>query len=528
MRSRLVALAALAALVGCGARSELEIAPPDAGDDAALSLEACNGVDDDGDGRTDEGVPALRCGEGVCASVSECAGGQQPACVPGPASAEICNGLDDDCDGRTDEDVPEQRCGLAGCETVVRCERGVMPPCVPREPAPESCNLVDDDCDGLTDEQLGFGPRAPAVELREGVGETGDCTSCRWAWDPIMVPDGDELLVIWWLGISGGREMPNVYGRRLDASGAPLGSAELLGPQVLLHMERAGSIPQPPAPLFETVQRLGNRDRPSWGRVEAGELGVDLSPLSSMRCGDATLVWTGERVVQACVDDGSITIGAAAFDGSGAEVRTMGVPGVRASTIAAYEGRVGLVLATFVDDAVGLSFVRLSATGAIVAGPTPIDVPYSNTPRLVATVDGWLYVGQESSSEPHLLYALDIDGQPRPEAPRPFPDGRRLGSASLGDAWASHPTEPLVAFVSQSGDGSPGSPMNVELLNSRGEVVQGWSGPAPADPHTEGDFFTSPDVRFADDGAIQVTWHGLAPNETRNPVYFQEFSCFTP
>ena len=75
--------------------------------------EVCNGVDDDCDARTDEGL-LNACGQ--C----------------GPLPAEVCNFADDDCDARTDEGTLN-RCG--GCGP---------------EPA-EVCNGVDDDCDGQVD-----------------------------------------------------------------------------------------------------------------------------------------------------------------------------------------------------------------------------------------------------------------------------------------------------------------------------------------------------------------------------------------
>src|SRR5688572_28883723 len=62
------------------------------------------------------------------------------------------------------------------------------PVCVP---APEQCNGRDDDCNGLIDDGLGFGALGPAAVLRSNEGDTGDCGSCRWAWDPILAPMAD-------------------------------------------------------------------------------------------------------------------------------------------------------------------------------------------------------------------------------------------------------------------------------------------------------------------------------------------------
>lgn len=114
-------------------------------------LEKCNGIDDDGDGQTDEG--ASDCtqyykdsdGDGYGAPGSFC------LCKPQgdwkvkqdsdcndanssvhPNATEVCNGLNDDCDGQIDEG---NVCGGgSGGNT-------------------ESCNGVDDDGDGYTDEE---------------------------------------------------------------------------------------------------------------------------------------------------------------------------------------------------------------------------------------------------------------------------------------------------------------------------------------------------------------------------------------
>jgi len=82
----------------------------------AVPSEACNGLDDDWDGETDEGLGSTTCGVGACAvTVPNCAGGKVQTCTPGDPTAEVCNGLDDDCDGETDED-PAPCPGGAPCK----------------------------------------------------------------------------------------------------------------------------------------------------------------------------------------------------------------------------------------------------------------------------------------------------------------------------------------------------------------------------------------------------------------------------
>ncbi|HEY2730424.1 MAG TPA: hypothetical protein VGK52_10810 [Polyangia bacterium] len=77
----------------------------------------CNGIDEDGNGKIDDGyvVKTSTCGVGSCqvTTRSSCVGGvETPAavCQPRPPSPERLNGLDDDCDGVVD-DLPD----LADC-----------------------------------------------------------------------------------------------------------------------------------------------------------------------------------------------------------------------------------------------------------------------------------------------------------------------------------------------------------------------------------------------------------------------------
>jgi hypothetical protein len=113
-------------------------------------VEVCNGLDDDCDGFFDEELVAKPCrnenSHGACQGLEVCQGAAGWVCgaqVPGP---EACNGLDDDCDGQTDEDfrdaqgryVRPEHCGACGADclallehaTEVRCElAGETPEC---------------------------------------------------------------------------------------------------------------------------------------------------------------------------------------------------------------------------------------------------------------------------------------------------------------------------------------------------------------------------------------------------------------
>ncbi|HJL18286.1 MAG TPA: FG-GAP-like repeat-containing protein [Sandaracinaceae bacterium LLY-WYZ-13_1] len=210
---------AVLVLSGCAREVSLGVldaggAAPADGAPPPVRDECGDGVDDDGDGRIDEGCfcgpgESRACFTGPLASrgVGVCADGAQACVVSGDSSEwgtwgacegattageEGCDGTDGDCDGAVDEgcacpagaerpcDAPPgrsspcrpgaQRCrdGLwSACEGAVRpiaerCGNGVDDDCdgtadepslCACRPAPERCgNGVDDDCDGTVDE----------------------------------------------------------------------------------------------------------------------------------------------------------------------------------------------------------------------------------------------------------------------------------------------------------------------------------------------------------------------------------------
>ncbi|MEC8024283.1 MAG: putative metal-binding motif-containing protein, partial [Myxococcota bacterium] len=149
-------------------------------------VEVCDGLDNDCDGQTDNGLgwfdPELNAvvplgspcdGIGQCGTgIVECAndGSNVATCSTNPNGSdyifqvEICNNLDDDCDGLTDDVVgtatPGVTCTLSGAcnpanvtATCIAgnwsCDYSIV---VGYEVSEQSCDGIDNDCDGLTDE----------------------------------------------------------------------------------------------------------------------------------------------------------------------------------------------------------------------------------------------------------------------------------------------------------------------------------------------------------------------------------------
>ena len=174
-----------------GQRACVDGALADCANEVRPGVEACNRIDDDCDGRTDERLDGeARCGLGICRLTSiagGCFNGEVRACAPGAPIDEDanCDGIDGDCDGRTDEGyVVVARCGVGRCEvnsTPSRCVNGQESLCVPGAPlaVDSTCNATDDDCDGRADE--GYAPVAQC-----GVG------ACRAAARPSTCVAGVE------------------------------------------------------------------------------------------------------------------------------------------------------------------------------------------------------------------------------------------------------------------------------------------------------------------------------------------------
>ncbi len=127
--------------------------------DASMA-EECNNLDDDCDGRVDEGLRKAcktQCGSGY----STCSRGKWGPCSSGLPVPERCNGKDDDCDGLPDENWPQKgqgcalgqgACRATGIFVCNKSQTGIVCNAKPTSPKKEICNDKDDDCDGAIDE----------------------------------------------------------------------------------------------------------------------------------------------------------------------------------------------------------------------------------------------------------------------------------------------------------------------------------------------------------------------------------------
>jgi Putative metal-binding motif/von Willebrand factor type A domain len=141
----------------------------------SISVERCNGKDDDCDGQADDGLTesCTACNGKVGARY--CTNGGMTACsVQKTATDTTCDGIDDDCDGTADDDVAVRACARGYCG-VQSCKGGAWVGCTAAPP--EVCNGKDDDCDGIADNGIVCGCNPQVDKTRTCGATTGECTA---------------------------------------------------------------------------------------------------------------------------------------------------------------------------------------------------------------------------------------------------------------------------------------------------------------------------------------------------------------
>ncbi len=467
-------LIAWTCLLACGTRTGLQIASEDMGTmvpDATAPLERCDGTDDDGDGRIDEGLATVDCGIGACRR--------------------------------------------SACDLTL---------CVPGTPSMETCGGGDDDCDGLVDEGLPFGPLGPAVEVREGAGGYDRCGTCSWAKDPILVPRDDGVFVTWNHGIYGGEEIPNIWGRSLDDEGRPIDAPALLSDRVQLGGRRIPGL-APDAGLLFAVERVRSDDRPRIWRVDPDGVEEVEGEDPTGRCSRAnTLAFVDGLLVSGCTGRGSATFRSRRIGESPVELELDVDDMFYGAVLHGRPSDGELLLAAFhVDTDSGeqwMSFGRLSPTLEILQPLTRTAATYVGGRHLAfPTPEGWLW-WQTNWPDGVASERLDPTGEPIADVePYPFRvSNPPVASVALGGG--TH----LVAIPS----GNPSDTFSIVRIGPTGELLEEIEAPIPPNPAGDPDFAAQFDL-IAHGDAYWAAWIGsYAVDGEPNFVHVQRFGCVAP
>lgn len=303
-------------------------------DTGGTQVDDCNGRDDDQDGRVDEDfIPqAISC-EAECAQMitSQCVEGAviNDCAILLDNEIELCDGLDNDCDGLTDEglsvwSMSSEACGEGVCAGTLnwRCIGGEREEiCAPQieetqDPLalrwPDLCDGVDNDCDGRFDEDSA--PHIEAcvnlllarsylrVDCISGNRSAGECGSAESLCDDDPPPESQEDCICQDL------DVPDIQGSDSNCDGLDgvIANAWFIEPTLGNDLNTGEAI----APLKTLSEALSRHERfaslwpeeaPRDLYLAAGEYTIPSTRLSSTlrisggyqaQAINGTLVWT--------------------------------------------------------------------------------------------------------------------------------------------------------------------------------------------------------------------------------------------
>jgi len=444
------------------------------------------------------------------------------------ADDEVCNGLDDDGDGRIDEDVPSQACGTGACaREAPGCTDGDVPPCEPGSPSPETCNGIDDDCDGSIDEGLGFGPRGEPIAIRIDEGETGDCTSCRWAAETSLFYGGNGFVAVWRLGFDGMQPMPNTFSRAIDLDGTPRATARVLWDPPVSQGFRMAPTSGGRAVLAFCLRDVAD-DVPSSAFLDADGALLEGPTERSPRldtCGGQVpdVVWTGRRHLFSWVHDHE----GPALEVADEEGRSLSFEvldrdrvdgGIRLSNSG---GRVLQVFVQRPEPAAADLVLRTlddegNLLGEAMARP---EVGRAVLPVVAPATPGWLVLAENDVAPGIFALRIDEEGD--------IVSGPTLLDESRTYANDLYDLEPRPGggfyFVATVYDVPYEYYVFVATLDDEGRIEEEWA-TEPFSPDGKEGWIASPDL-VAVGGSVFLLYKGLAPNSEPNRIWLREFGC---
>jgi hypothetical protein len=218
----------------------------------------CNQMDDDCDGRIDEGLS--------CQS-----------CIP---TGELCNNADDDCDTFIDEGLT-RACGQGTCTGTEVCTAGTWGGCTAPPVGMEVCDGLDNDCDGVCD-----GLQAGCSEVN-GMCNPNNAASCPQTDSPgdpghYTMPDAGETMCM--------DAIDNDLDGLINDGCAAMGAAETMCADAMDN-DGDGRIndgcPVPPLPIAQNICQPGARVCPVLCSVSGnsyGQCSGEVLPLATDPC----------------------------------------------------------------------------------------------------------------------------------------------------------------------------------------------------------------------------------------------------